>query len=85
MNEQTYKTIITKCWADPDFKQRLIAEPAETLRAEGVAVPDGVEVTVVEDTASEFTFVIPCECTELSDDILDLVSGGYQANFTAYN
>ena len=85
MNEQTYKSIVTKCWADPDFKQRLNAEPAETLRAEGVAVPDGVKVTVVEDRAGEFTFVIPCECTELSDDILDRVSGGYQANFTAYN
>ena len=77
MNEQTYKTIVAKCWADPDFKQRLIAEPAETLRAEGGAVPDGVQVTVVEDTAGKFTFFIPPEPSELSDEALDGVSGGY--------
>jgi hypothetical protein len=50
MNEQAYKSIITKCWADPEFKRRLIADAAGTLRAEGVPVPDGAKVSVVEDT-----------------------------------
>jgi len=78
MNEQTYKTILTKCWADPDFKQRLIAEPVKTLRAEGVTVPDGIQVTVVENTTSEFTFVIPPEPSELSDQAMDRISGGFK-------
>jgi hypothetical protein len=82
MNEQTYKTIVTKCWAEPDFKQRLIADPVAILLAEGVSVPDGVKVTVVENTASEFTFVIPPEAGELSDDALDGVSGGYRMSRT---
>ena len=76
MNEQTYKTILTKCWADPDFKRKLIAAPVETFRAEGVALPDGIKVNVVEDTTAAFTFVIPCEATELSDADLENVAGG---------
>ena len=76
MNEQTYKTIITKCWADPEFKKRLIAAPVETLRNEGVSVPDGTKVNVVENTAAEFTFVIPPEPSELSEKALAGVAGG---------
>jgi len=76
MNEQTYKSIVTKCWADPNFKQRLIADPLATLLAEGVSVPDNIKVTVVENTSTEFTFVIPPKTSELSDDALDDVSGG---------
>ncbi len=76
MNPQTYQTLVTKCWADPDFKQRLIAEPVKTLRSEGVALPDGIKVNVVEDTTAAFTFVIPCEATELSDADLANIAGG---------
>ncbi len=77
MNEQAYKSIITKCWGDSDFKSQLIAEPVATLRAEGVAVPDGIKVNVVENTPTEFTFVIPPESSELSDEELAGVAGGY--------
>ena len=76
MNEQTYKSIITKCWANPEFKQRLIAAPVETLRSEGVTLPDGIKVNVVENTASEFTFVIPPEPSELSDEDMAGIAGG---------
>jgi len=79
MNKETHKTILTKCWGDPDFKQRLIADPVETLRTEGVCVPEGVKVTVVENTATEFTFVIPLDTSELSDEALDDVSGGAES------
>ena len=76
MNEQAYKTIITKCWADPEFKQRLMADAVGTLRAEGIPVPEGTRVNVVENSSRQFTFVIPSEPTELSDEALDGVSGG---------
>jgi len=84
MNEQTYKTIVTKCWGDPDFKRRLIADPVATLLAEGVTLPDGMKVNVVENTASEFTIVIPDDSSELSDAILDSVSGGEKYSKFSY-
>ena len=65
MNDQSnqYQQLIAKCWADEAFKQRLLADPAGTLKAEGMAVPAGVRVQVVENTAHLFTVVIPSKST----------------------
>ncbi|GAB1394974.1 hypothetical protein MASR1M60_31380 [Rhodocyclaceae bacterium] len=68
--------LIAKCWADEAFKQRLLADPVGTLKAEGIAVPEGVRVRVMEDTAQEVTLVIPARSTELSDEVLSEVAGG---------
>ncbi|GAB1394981.1 hypothetical protein MASR1M60_31450 [Rhodocyclaceae bacterium] len=71
-----YQQLIAKCWADEAFKQKLLADPAGTLKAEGMAVPEGVTVRVVENTAQQFTLVIPPQPDELSDEALDGVAGG---------
>jgi hypothetical protein len=78
MNDQSnqYQQLIAKCWADEAFKQRLLDNPAETLKAEGMALPEGVRVQVVENTAQDFTLVIPPRPTELSDEELDTVPAG---------
>ena len=66
MNEEQAKTvqqqwakIIAKAWADEDFKARLIADPAETLKAEGIEVPDGMIFKVVENTENLAHIIIP--------------------------
>jgi len=47
------------------------------LKAEGIDVPAGMTVTVVENTDKQFHLVLPPVPTdELSDDALDGVSGG---------
>jgi hypothetical protein len=78
MNEHAdqYQQLIAKCWADEDFKQRLLADPAGTLAAEGMAVPEGVTIRVVEDSAQAVTLVIPPRPTELPDDLVVAVAGG---------
>ena len=80
MNDQSnqYQQLIAKCWADEAFKQRLLADPAGTLKAEGMAVPAGVRVQVVENTAQVFTLVIPARPTDVSDVDLSGAGGGYQ-------
>ena len=77
MNGQSkqYQQLIAKCWADEAFKQRLLADPAETLKAEGIEVPEGVRIQVVENTALAFTLVIPARPTDLSDEMLATVAG----------
>jgi len=69
MNDQSkqYQQLIVKCWADEAFKQRLLADPAGTLNAEGIEVPEGVRVHVVENTAHVFTLVIPAQHTHPLD------------------
>ena len=78
MNDQAkqYQQIIAKCWVDEAFKQRLLDDPAGTLKAEGIAVPEGVRVRVVENTAQVFNLVIPARPTDLSDEMLTGVGGG---------
>ena len=78
MNDQAkqYQQLIAKCWADDAFKQRLLADPAGTLAAEGMAVPEGMTLRVVEDTAQAVTLVIPARPTELTDEALDGGVGG---------
>jgi len=69
--------LIAKAWSDADFKARLLANPAETLQAEGIEVPAGVKVNAVENTNEQFFLVIPNKPDELSDEQLDNVAGGY--------
>ena len=68
--------IIAKCWADEGFKQKLLADPAAVLKAEGVALHDGRSIKVLENTDKVFHLVIPSKPTDLSDDDLDKVAGG---------
>ena len=51
--------IIAKAWADEAFKQRLLANPSEILREEGIEAPNDVEIRVVESTANLHYFVLP--------------------------
>lgn len=72
-----YQQIIAKCWADDAFKQRLIADPAAVLRAEGMDLPEGMQIEVRENTDQQFYLVIPPPPSELSDEQLDAASGGF--------
>ena len=66
-----------KAWRDPAFKAELIANPAAALKAEGIDVPAGMTVTVLENTDELFHLVLPpVPSDELSDEALDAVAGG---------
>jgi len=76
-NNPELAKIIAKAWRDPAFKAELIANPAAALKAEGIDVPAGMAVTVVENTDKQFHLVLPPVPTdELSDEALDAVAGG---------
>ena len=76
-NNPELAKIIAKAWRDPAFKAGLIANTAAALKAEGIDVPDGITVTVLENTDKQFHLVLPPMPTdELSDEALDAVAGG---------
>ena len=77
-DERARKTskIIAKSWADDGFKRRLMNDPSGTLKAEGVDLPAGVTVKVVENTSNVVHLVLPAKPTDLSDEDLDQVAGG---------
>ncbi len=77
LNNPEFAKIIAKAWRDPAFKAELIANPAAALKGEGIDVPAGMAVTVLENTDKQFHLVLPPLPTdELSDEALDAVAGG---------
>ena len=80
---------IARALKDRAFKSRLLADPVATLKEAGVAVPDGVAIKVVENTASQVHMVLPdySAADQLSDAELERVAagamqGGIAASYT---
>ncbi len=51
--------VIAKAWADEGYKKRLAADPMAVLAEEGIDVPQGVTVKVVEETEEVRFLVLP--------------------------
>jgi hypothetical protein len=70
--------ILARAGSDPALRSQLVAGGAQTLRALGVSVPPGIDVKIVEDSATVRHYVIPAPVAsgELSDVDLEKVSGG---------
>jgi hypothetical protein len=68
--ENPIQKIIVKFWEDERFKKRLMADPRAVLKAEGVPVPDGIALNMVEDTTQARTLVIALPPERLSDVLL---------------
>jgi hypothetical protein len=68
--------LIAKCWADEGFKQKVLADPAATLKAEGVELPAGLSLKAHENTEKVVHLIIPAKPTDLSDEDLDKVAAG---------
>jgi hypothetical protein len=73
--ERQYGKVIAKAWSDGDFKKRLLANPAEVLKSEGLKVPPGVQVKVVESTDELFHIILPPKPREeLSEEDLKAIA-----------
>jgi hypothetical protein len=56
---KTWARVVAKAWADEDYKRRLLADPAAVAKEEGVPVPEGLTLKVVEDAPGTRTLVLP--------------------------
>jgi hypothetical protein len=52
--------VVARAWDDEAFRRRLLAEPASVLCEEGIEVPAGVAVRVVEGDVAESAEDEPC-------------------------
>ena len=70
--------LVAKAWADDAFKAALIANPKATLAAEGIALPEGLTLKVMENTADTLHVILPPPPAEaLSDEAVGAVAGGF--------
>lgn len=69
--------LIEKAWRDETFRAALLADPKAVIEAElGQALPQGITVKVVEETADTLYIRLPLNPDHLTDAMLDLVAGG---------
>lgn len=71
---QILNEIAAQALEDGDYRQRLIDDPAAVLSEAGLTVPEGVTLTVHENTDDEIHLVLPsAPDEELEVDELSLV------------
>lgn len=59
--EAAWHKTIAKAWEDPKFKRALQDDPNKVLAANGVSIPAGVNVVVVENEPNRLHLVLPAK------------------------
>lgn len=75
-SRREYAKIVAKVWADPEFGERLRANPVEVLRSEGIDVPERTQVVDLSTEAyqADYYLLLPPKPASLDEDLLELVS-----------
>src|ERR1700738_2503525 len=71
--------VVAKAWVDQEFKQRLLAEPAQTLASLGYAGVQGEHTTVVENTPKLHNMVVCTLCSGYPWPVLGLPPVWYKS------
>ncbi len=78
------KTLLERAAADPSFRALLVSDPHAALKAAfGTDPIPHLTIRVVEERENEAVLALPraVASDELSDEILDLASGGFASPF----
>ncbi|NPC59385.1 NHLP leader peptide family RiPP precursor [Caenimonas soli] len=59
LTKEAWADVVAKAWKDPDFKQRLLADPRKALAESGLPLPGGVQVNVVENRPDTVNLILP--------------------------
>ncbi len=75
--QKAYGKLVAKAWEDELFKADLLTDPMKVFKENGIEVPGGIEVRMVENTADTTHFILPTEPSdELTDKQLERAAGG---------
>ncbi len=58
-HQKKWAVCVAKAWADEDYKKRLISDTVTVLKEEGINVPTGIDVKIVENTKDLIHVVLP--------------------------
>jgi addiction module HigA family antidote len=58
-NKKIWARIVAKAWADESYKKRLLADPGAVAAEEGLAVPPGMVLKMVESAKKQAWLVLP--------------------------
>jgi hypothetical protein len=77
-----FTNLFAACWKDDALKARFMADPKAVLAERGIEMPDGMDVTVVENSDNTVHITLPMAPdghAELSDEELSNAAGGTEA------
>ncbi len=77
--QKAWGKVVARAWSDAAFKERLLRDPAEALKENGIIISADVVLKVVENSGKVQHLVLPkppSDVVELSDEELDQVAGG---------
>jgi hypothetical protein len=66
-----YAKLIAKAWSDESFKEKLLTNSRAVFEAEGISMPPGANVKVLEQTDTQFFMVIPKKPEGVAAELLD--------------
>jgi len=72
-----HQDFVSRLLSDSNLRSRMLAEPARVLEEQGISVPSGAELRVVEDSADVCHVILPpSPNTTLADSSMEAVAGG---------
>jgi len=82
--QKIWSKIVSKAWTDEKFKKRLLQNPKDVLKEFGIDTSK-VDYTIIEDTDSKRTLILPKMPEGLSEENMKKMSGGritWDTNYT---
>lgn len=82
---QLREEIMAKALLDPEFRKRLLEDPAAALRDDiGVNLPDGFTLHVHEDNGVDAAHIVLPPAAELTDEQMAQVAAGDNCDGTGH-
>ena len=74
---EQHQDFVSRLFSDQALRARMLAEPASVLQEQGIGVPSGAELRVVEDSADVCHIIMPpSPNATLADSSMEAVAGG---------
>jgi hypothetical protein len=74
---KAWAKIVAKAWSDPAFKKKLLSNPAETFKTQGIEIPASKKIVINECTNDTLYLSLPEKVAgELSEETLQEIAGG---------
>ncbi len=82
--KRKWAEIVTRAWSDPTFKKRLLANPDQVLKENGIAIPN-MHFEITEDTKNKIYLSLPQPPRQnLSEEDLKNLSAAGNHGFDVY-
>lgn len=80
-----FAAVIGRAWVDEEFKKRLLDDPATVRKENGIEVPEGMTVRVVERKENEVLLTNAPKTDEMTEEQLEKIAAGVGGGSTGHD